>query len=100
VRELHLHSLRHGFCTKMAKDGVPEAEIAEWAGHVSTQTTRGYMQFAPKPGDADRLSRANAPKTINVDEPAEPTDSEQLAELRREVSELKELTRVLAEQKT
>jgi integrase len=96
VRDLHLHALRHGFCTKMAKDGVPEAEIAEWAGHVSTQTTRGYMQFAPKPGDADRVTRANAPKTINADEPIKPTDSERLTELQRQVAELSEqLTRAL-----
>jgi integrase len=98
VRDLHLHALRHGFCTKMAKSGVPEAEIAEWAGHVSTQTTRGYMQFAPKPGDADRITNANAPKAVEA-ESTEPTTGEQLAELQRQVAELSEqLTRALTPQ--
>jgi len=59
------------------------------------------MQVKPKPEAADRLTRANAPKTINADKPAEPTDSERLTELQRQVAELSEqLTRTLAREET
>jgi integrase len=90
VRDLPLKHLRHTYCSRLAADGVHVTRIQEWAGHVSITTTQGYMHFAPRPEDADRLDAAFAPKAIDTDEPPELTIGEQLAELRRQLAEMTE----------
>lgn len=42
VKRLHPHSLRHSTAVHLLKSGVDLASIANWLGHVSTNTTNKY----------------------------------------------------------
>jgi len=52
------HSLRHTFCTELARAGVPVNVIKELAGHKSIETTLRYMHTdrAAKRGAIDALA--------------------------------------------
>jgi integrase/recombinase XerD len=45
--QLHPHTLRHQRLTALKAAGVPLEDIALFAGHVSTETTRLYLHLAP-----------------------------------------------------
>jgi site-specific recombinase XerD len=45
--QLHPHTLRHQRLTTLKAAGVPLEDIALFAGHASTETTRLYLQLAP-----------------------------------------------------
>jgi integrase/recombinase XerD len=45
--ELHPHTLRHQRLTALKAAGVPLEDIALFAGHASTETTRLYLHLAP-----------------------------------------------------
>lgn len=45
--ELHPHTLRHQRLTALKTAGVPLEDIALFAGHSSTETTRLYLHLAP-----------------------------------------------------
>ena len=57
------HSLRHMFCTELAKAGVPVNVIKERAGHKSIETTLRYMH-------TDREAKRGAIDALNVSTPA------------------------------
>jgi integrase/recombinase XerD len=45
--QLHPHTLRHQRLTALKAAGVPLEDIALFAGHASTETTRLYLHLAP-----------------------------------------------------
>jgi len=45
VPQLHPHTLRHLRLTHLAREGVPEHVIAEYAGHRSLETTKLYIHM-------------------------------------------------------
>ncbi len=45
--QLHPHTFRHQRLTALKAAGVPLEDIALFAGHVSTETTRLYLHLAP-----------------------------------------------------
>jgi len=45
--EASFHSLRHGFATQMAKNGVPVHHIRTLMGHASISTTNVYLEANP-----------------------------------------------------
>jgi integrase len=45
--QLHPHTFRHQRLTALKVAGVPLEDIALFAGHVSTETTRLYLHLAP-----------------------------------------------------
>ena len=44
----HLHTFRHAFISHAASEGVPEAVIRSWVGHVDAQILRLYMHIADR----------------------------------------------------
>lgn len=46
--KLHFHSLRHGFGSRMANQGVPIHHIRTLMGHSNISTTNIYMEANPK----------------------------------------------------
>lgn len=42
-RELHLHQLRHSFCSNLIKKNVPIRVVMELAGHTNISTTQKYL---------------------------------------------------------
>ena len=44
----HLHTFRHAFISHAASEGVPEAVIRSWVGHVDSQIIRLYMHIADR----------------------------------------------------
>lgn len=47
-KDLHFHSLRHGFCSHLAGKGRPLHEIQMLAGHSRLDTTGIYLHANPK----------------------------------------------------
>ena len=48
-KELHFHSLRHGFATHLIEEkGVPERKVQKLMGHEDVQTTSIYINLAPQ----------------------------------------------------
>lgn len=47
LQQLHPHTFRHQRLTVLKAAGVPLEDIALFAGHVSTETTRLYLHLAP-----------------------------------------------------
>jgi integrase/recombinase XerD len=45
---LHFHSLRHGFGTRLANQGVPVHQIRTLMGHSNISTTNIYLEANPK----------------------------------------------------
>ena len=45
--QLHPHTFRHQRLTALKAAGVPLEDIALFAGHVSTESTRLYLHLAP-----------------------------------------------------
>ena len=45
---LHFHSLRHGFGTRMANQGVPIHQIRTLMGHSNISTTNIYLEANPQ----------------------------------------------------
>jgi len=54
---LHFHSLRHGFGSRLARQGVPIHHIRELMGHSNISTTNIYLQANPEQAleDYERL---------------------------------------------
>ncbi len=46
--ELHFHSLRHGFGSRLAGQGVPIHHIRTLMGHSNISTTNVYLEANPK----------------------------------------------------
>ena len=46
--ELHFHSLRHGFGSRLAGEGVPIHHIRTMMGHSNIATTNVYLEANPK----------------------------------------------------
>ena len=46
--ELHFHSLRHGFGSRLANQGVPIHHIRTLMGHSNISTTNVYLELNPK----------------------------------------------------
>lgn len=46
--DLHFHSLRHGFGTRLASQGVPIHHIRTLMGHSNISTTNVYLEANPK----------------------------------------------------
>jgi integrase/recombinase XerD len=46
--DIHFHSLRHGFGSQMAKNGVPIHYIRTLMGHSNISTTNVYLQANPE----------------------------------------------------
>ena len=44
----HLHTFRHAFISHAASEGVPEAVIRSWVGHVDAQILRLSMHIADR----------------------------------------------------
>jgi integrase len=72
----HLHTFRHAFISHAASEGVPEAVIRSWVGHVSAEIIRLYMHIA------DRASQGWMQRLHGQDggngkpkPPAKPSDS-------------------------
>ena len=45
---IHFHSLRHGFGSQMAKNGVPIHHIRTLMGHSNISTTNVYLELNPQ----------------------------------------------------
>ncbi len=60
------HSLRHTFCTELARAGVPVNVIKELAGHKSIETTLRYMHTdrEAKRGAIDALRGTHVAATV------------------------------------
>jgi integrase len=54
------HSLRHGYGTALAAQGVPMRTLQEWMGHRDIQTTQRYADYCPNPGERDVVEAAFA----------------------------------------
>jgi site-specific recombinase XerD len=54
------HSLRHGYGTALAAQGVPMRTLQEWMGHKDIQTTQRYADYCPNPGERDVVETAFA----------------------------------------
>lgn len=59
-RHLTVHSLRHGFCTRLAEAGLPAYVIKDAARHASVQTSMIYVALTTA-SLKDQLERALAP---------------------------------------
>jgi len=46
--DIHFHSLRHGFGSQMANNGVPIHHIRTLMGHSNISTTNVYLELNPK----------------------------------------------------
>jgi site-specific recombinase XerD len=65
--QLHPHTFRHQRLTALKAAGVPLEDIALFAGHVSTETTRLYLHLAPVELGA-KIRAATAGLDAHVDE--------------------------------
>jgi len=65
--QLHSHTFRHQRLTALKAAGVPLEDIALFAGHVSTETTRLYLHLAPVELGA-KIRTATAGLDAHVDE--------------------------------
>ncbi len=65
---MRLHDLRHGFCSRLAQEGVPIPTIAALAGHSSIVTTMRYASHLPEGATLDAIRRLDGAST-----PAPPT---------------------------
>jgi site-specific recombinase XerD len=65
--QLHPHTFRHQRLTALKAAGVPLEDIALFAGHVSTETTRLYLHLAPVELGA-KIRTATADLDAHVDE--------------------------------
>lgn len=54
------HSLRHGYGTALAAQGVPMRTLQEWMGHRDIQTTQRYADYCPNPGERSVVDAAFA----------------------------------------
>lgn len=46
--DLHFHSLRHGFATRLANQGMPIHQLRTLMGHTDISTTNVYLKLNPK----------------------------------------------------
>ena len=46
--DCRLHDLRHSFCTKLVRPGVPESTMLDIMGHVSPAMLRRYSHIRDK----------------------------------------------------
>jgi integrase len=53
--EVHPHSLRHAYATRLVRDGAPGPVVQAALGHASFQTTQRYIH--PTPEDVGRYQR-------------------------------------------
>jgi integrase len=90
VRPLRLHDLRHTYCSRLAMRGVPLWRIAQWAGHVSTQTTEIYAHYAPSDSDAETVDEAFA-VAVEKNGSGDPNMVETLLAQARQLTELAEV---------
>jgi integrase len=92
LRPLRFHDLRHVFGS-LAIRKADIVQVQKWMGHANVNTTRRYLHHKARADDAKILDSAFGEDALVDGEPSEPTTMELVAELRREVAELKELTR-------
>jgi hypothetical protein len=59
-RSSGFHSLRHGYGTALAAQGVPMRTLQEWMGHRDIQTTQRYADYCPNPAERDVVEAAFA----------------------------------------
>ncbi len=64
--DIHPHTLRHTFASRLAQSGVDLFKIGRWMGHSHTSVTELYGHL--KPYDAD-IDRATLPKLAPPDDP-------------------------------
>jgi integrase len=56
-----LHSFRHYFCGRCARDGVPEQTVMVWLGHQDSRMVRHYYQLH----DEDAQRQMNKLKSVD-----------------------------------
>lgn len=58
----HLHTFRHSFISRAIVEGIPEAIIRTWVGHVDHKTLQHYTHIANRESQAamQRLNRPDA----------------------------------------
>jgi integrase len=66
IPRLRFHDLRHTFGTLAVSEGVDVLAVKEWMGHRDVATTMGYLHYAERSTDADRLSQAFAGKSAEA----------------------------------
>jgi integrase len=94
LRPLRFHDLRHVFGS-LAIRKADIVQVQAWMGHANIKTTARYLHYKSSVEDAKILDSAFARERPQA-ESSEPTDSERLTELQRQVAELSEqLTRAL-----
>jgi site-specific recombinase XerD len=57
----HVHTFRHSFISHALTQGIPEAIVRQWVGHVDQEILRHYTHIADAASQAamQRLSAAN-----------------------------------------
>ncbi len=60
----HLHTFRHSFISNALTQGIPEAIVRQWVGHVDPEVLKLYTHILDKASQAamQRLAEANNPK--------------------------------------
>jgi len=58
--EGHLHTFRHTFISNALLQGVPQAVVQRWVGHVDRETLEGYTRIADQDSQAAMQRLANS----------------------------------------
>lgn len=60
----HVHTFRHSFISNALMQGIPEAIVREWVGHVDPEVLKLYTHILDEASQAamQRLAEANTPK--------------------------------------
>jgi integrase len=74
----HVHTFRHSFISHALTQGIPEAIVRQWVGHVDPEVIRLYTHVLDQTSQAamQRLAKANNPQAApkGKEEPHDCTD--------------------------
>ncbi|HXN39855.1 MAG TPA: tyrosine-type recombinase/integrase [Solirubrobacteraceae bacterium] len=71
LRSLRFHELRHTFGTQVISNPAVSILLMAWMGHADIDTTLKYLHYAPRDGEADLVSEAFAPPSLDAPAPSD-----------------------------